>query len=213
MGTSNTSSVETIVLTRDAAVGDSAFTAVEATEGDLTHVRAMLAELTHVLLDTQDTSKHRAPFESTTRLVDGFTHRVLICNEDRLVEHPQLCLVGFFGDRRTGVDIAPLEEANAAVVAEFAKYPGILSYSSVELPDGNWVNIVLHDDPVDTEYWRKSELHARAVEMLSADHYKNVRIHNARLTARLLDRPEVVPIRTKYFDYSGETGWQAVREY
>jgi len=213
MATSNTPSVEAIVLTRDEAVGNRAFTAVETTEGDLGHVRAMVTQLTDVLMDTEDTAKHRAPFESTTWEFDGLTHRILICDEDRLVEHPQLCLVGFFGNRRTGIDIAPLEEANAAVVAEFAKYPGILSYSSVELPDGNWVNLVLHDDPVDTEYWRRSELHARAVSMLSADHYRNVRIHNGRLTARLFDRPEVVPIRTKYFDYSGDANWQAVREY
>lgn len=213
METSSPSAAEPIQLTCDEVVADRPFTAVEMTQRDLTHVRVLITDLTEVLTDTQDTLKHRAPFESTTWQVDRLTHRVLICNEELLLAHPELCLVGFFGNRRAEVDVTPLEKANAEIVAEFAKYPGILSYSSVELADGNWINLVLHDDPVDTEYWRKSELHARAVDRFSADHYQSVRIHNGHLTGCLGDRPDATIHRTKYFDYSGEREWRAVRDF
>jgi len=143
--------------------------------------------------------------------VGGLTHRLLICNFERLRFHPGLCVVGFFAERRTDVDIWPLEEANSEIVSEFAGYPGILSYSSVELPDGHWANMVLHDDPVDTQFWRQSKLHTQAVEMLSPRHYFNVRIHNGRLTAGVFGRPSIVINKTKYFDYTGPSEWRAER--
>jgi hypothetical protein len=121
-------------------------------------------------------------------------------------------VVGFFGERRTDLDIAPLEEANAAVVREFAKYPGITSYSSMELPGGHWANMVLHDDPVDTDYWRQSTLHADAVRRLARVHYRTVRIHNARLTTPVRYDPALTILRTKYFDYTSEPEWRAVRK-
>ena len=82
----------------------------------------------------------------------------------------------------------------------------------MELAGSQWANLVLHDDPIDTEYWRQSEMHARAVELLSPVYYKYVRIHNARLTAGLFDVPAVEVKRTKYYDYGSEPEWRAVRE-
>jgi hypothetical protein len=120
-------------------------------------------------------------------------------------------VVGFFAERRTEVDIWPLEDANSEIVNEFSKYPGILSYGSLELPNGHWANMVLHDDPIDTQFWRTSEMHSRAVETLSPRHYFNVRIHNGRLTSGLFNRPEIVIERTKYFDYTGPSQWRAER--
>ena len=104
-----------------------------------------------------------------------------------------------------------LEEANTEIVAEFNQYPGILAYASVELPDGLWANLVLHDDPVDVEFWRTSEMHRRAVEMLSPEHYYNVRIHNGTLTSGLFERPRIVIRKTKYFDYTSNVIWRAER--
>jgi hypothetical protein len=79
------------------------------------------------------------------------------------------------------------------------------------MPDQHWANLVLHDDPVDVQFWRTSEMHQRAVESLSPEHYFNVRIHNGWLTAGLFERPQIVIRKTKYFDYSGSTAWRAER--
>ena len=171
----------------------------------------MLRDLCRVLEEADTGDTDIVPMQRKAWKVDGLTHRLLICDETRLRDHPELCVVGFFGERRTELDMTPLEEANTAIVGEFAKYPGILSYSSVELPSGYWANLVLHDDPVDRDYWRKSELHAKAVEALSPAHYKNVRIHNARLTGPIMERPRFTIRKTKYFDYSGELEWRAER--
>ena len=187
------------------------FTALELTKGDLSILYQMLAELRTLLEEAEAGTRKVVPFQRMAWRVDGLTHRVIICDENRLRAHPELCVVGFFAERRTEIDITPLEEANAAVVAEFTDYPGILSYSSTELSGGHWANIVLHDEPMDAERWRQGSVHARAVEVLSPVHYRNVRIHNAQLTAHLFDDFEIAVKMTKYFDFAGESHWQAQR--
>ena len=171
----------------------------------------ILADVRSVVVDVEEGAREVLPFQRLAWRVGGLTHRLLICDVGRLRFHSGLCVVGFFAERRTEVDIRPLEKANAEIVTEFANYPGILTYASVELPDGHWGNLVLHDDPVDTEYWRTSRMHAKAVETLSPQHYHNVRIHNGRLTAGIFDGPTIRIEKTKYFDYSGASEWRAER--
>ena len=82
----------------------------------------------------------------------------------------------------------------------------------MELAKGRWANLVLHDDPIDREYWRGSQLHAEAVRLLSPVHYKNVRIHNAELTDALTEDPKLTLERTKYYDFDGGVEWRAERD-
>lgn len=189
------------------------FTAVEETSRDLEILNGILADVRSVVVDVEEGAREIAPFQRLAWKAGGLTHRLHMCDLERLRAHPGLCVVGFFAERRTDVDIWPLEEANAEIVTEFANYPGILSYGSVELPGGHWGNLVLHDDPVDTEFWRTSTMHAKAVETLSPQHYYNVRIHNGRLTAGIFEGPTIRIDKTKYFDYSGPTEWRAERAF
>lgn len=188
------------------------FTAVDLIERDVSVLMTLIADVRGVLQEVDAGNRSIEPYEKMAWKVDGLTHRLLICDEYRLRHREETCVVGFFGERRTELDPQPLEEANTAVVAEFTKYPGILSYSSMELPGERWANLVLHDDPIDREYWRKSETHAQAVKRLSPIHYRNVRIHNARLTDALTESPSLAVERTKYYDFEGESEWRAVRE-
>jgi len=187
------------------------FTAVEMTRRDLAVLHSVLADVRSVVVEVEEGSTKLEPYQKLAWRVGGMTHRLLICDVERIQAHQSLCVVGFFAERRTEVDIWPLEDANSEIVNEFSKYPGILSYGSLELPNGHWANMVLHDDPIDTQFWRTSEMHSRAVETLSPRHYFNVRIHNGRLTSGLFNRPEIVIERTKYFDYTGPSQWRAER--
>jgi hypothetical protein len=202
---------DTVTLGPQDTIRGRPFTAVENTATDLEILHAMLADVRSVVVEVEEGVREVAPYQKLAWKANGMTHRLLICDVDRLRAHPGLCVVGFFAERRTNIDMWPLEEANSEIVTEFAHYPGILSYCSVELENEHWGNLVLHDDPVDTEFWRKSRMHQRAVETLSPHHYYNVRIHNGRLTAGVFDRPSVRIHKTKYFDYSGPTEWRAER--
>lgn len=202
---------ETVNLGPDEVVRSRPFTAVEKTGRDLEILHSILSDVRSVVVEVEEGVREVAPYQRLAWKVNGLTHRLLICDVDRLRAHPGLCVVGFFAERRTEIDIWPLEKANSEIVTEFADYPGILSYCSVELENEHWGNLVLHDDPVDTDFWRKSRMHQRAVETLSPQHYYNVRIHNGRLTSSLFDRPRIRIHKTKYFDYSGTGEWRAER--
>lgn len=188
------------------------FTAVEMTARDLGILHGILADVRSVVVEVEEGVRILEPYQKLAWRARGLTHRVLICDVERLRTHPGPCVVGFFGDKRPDADAWELEEANTEIVAEFPRYPGILAYASVELPDERWANLVLHDDPVDVQFWRTSEMHKRAVDMLSPQHYFNVRIHNGRLASALFDRPRIVISKTKYFDFSGPEAWRAERE-
>lgn len=201
-----------VTLGPDDVVPGRPFTAVEMTNRDLGILHGILADVRSVVVEVEEGVRELEPYQKLAWKAGGLTHRILICDQERLRTHPGLCVVGFFGDKRPDKDGWVLEEANTEIVGEFHKYPGILAYASVEMPGGRWANMVLHDDPVDVQFWRTSESHARAVETLSPEHYYNVRLHNGRLTAGVFDRPRIEIHRTKYFDYTGDEEWRAERE-
>jgi hypothetical protein len=188
------------------------FTAVEMTGRDLAVLHSILGDVRQIVVEVDEGVREVAAYQKLAWRVGGLTHRLILCDVERVRAHQGLYVVGFFAERREDMDVWALEEANSEIVAEFVKYPGILAYASLELANGRWANMVLHDDPVDTSFWRQSQMHARAVETLSPRHYFNVRIHNGRLTAGIFERPSIEIHRTKYFDYSGATEWRAERE-
>ncbi|MGB7861675.1 MAG: hypothetical protein WBM90_14365 [Acidimicrobiia bacterium] len=204
--------LETLSLGPNEAVSGKPFTSIKLIAVDLTVLGGMIDDLVGALAEVEAGTRTILSHDRLAWTSNGLARRLLICDEKRLRVHPEACVVGFFGERRTELDIGPLEEANSAIVAQFRNYPGILSYSSVELPNGYWANMVLHDDPVDREYWSRGALHAQAARTLSPVHYRTVRIHNARLTARIEEHPEIRVLKTKYWDYSETGPWTAERE-
>jgi len=203
---------ETLSLGPNEAVSARPFTAVDLIDRDISVLQAMLDDMVGVLGESDLGVREIVPHQRMAWQEDGLVRRALICNEERLRAHQDACFVGFFGERRSEIDIEPLEEANSAIVAQFKNYPGILSYSSVELPNGYWANLVLHDHPIDREYWSRGALHAQAARTLGPAHYLTIRIHTGVLSDRVLDTPSFRVKKTKYWDYSGEPEWVAERE-
>lgn len=177
-------------------------------------ILAYLLEDLRGLTATSGISGVIQPYEPIEWMVHGRKRRAVICNPKSLESsRRELCLVGFFGERHLDRDGTPLEETNAELVLEFKHYPGILSYSSMELVDGNWANLVLHDKPEAREYWRASQRHAEAATRLSPLFYRTVRIHNGIIPRGVAGKGSIVIQRTKYWDFARSTVWQAVREY
>jgi hypothetical protein len=58
-----------------------------------------------------------------------------------------LTVVGFFGQKRPHADIQPLIRADKRFEEQFHHHPGLLSLSTVRLPDGDFGNLVLFTDP------------------------------------------------------------------
>ena len=203
---------QTVHLGPDETVPRRPFTSTKLYQRDIAVMTAMLEDVRNIESAASSGARVVRPYQKISWKTHGYKRHVIICNPDRLTGIRDLLAVGFFGERRAGVDSRALERANTEIVKEFADYPGILSYSSFELPGDRWANLVLHEDEQVPARWRGSVRHASAAERLSPIHYRNVRIHNAHIPGGLRGGNWAVIRRTKYWDYRAKAVWSAVRE-
>jgi hypothetical protein len=180
---------------------------------DLATVRLMLAEVRHQVGRGADLPASPRPLVLERQETNGCTHRAILCDERRLGDGRDLAWVGFFGVKRRDVDPTPLTIRDDELVLEFPAHPGILSYSSLELADGNWGNLIILDGADAGEHWRTSPRHADAASVLAPRHYTDVRLHQGRLPGGVRPGGEPVLRRTRYYDYRGGTTWRAEREW
>lgn len=197
---------------RETAAGRG-FTDPAQTTGDLAAVGHMLDELRRRMASALTLPAGPRPLVIEGREADGRTHRTIVCDERRLGDGRDLAWVGFFGVKRRDVDSAPLTVRDEELIREFPDHPGILSYSSFELGDGDWGNLILLDGDEAREHWRVSERHAHAVRELAPRHYTDVRLHQGVLPGGVRAAGAPVLRRTKYYDYRGGVTWRAEREW
>jgi hypothetical protein len=186
-----------------------AFTHPSRTRADLGALQEMAAALARLC-------RGRLPPGPRPLVLDagqpgGRGHRAVLCDETRLRELTGPTLVGFFGEKRADVDPTHLNETDDALIAEFPAHPGVLSYSSLELPDGNWGNLIVLDGPPAREQWRTGSRHAYAAGELAPRHYTVIRLHRGRVDGGLRDEPRLVLEETAYHDFRGPSPWRAVR--
>src|SRR5438270_2382144 len=99
-----------------------------------------------------------------------YTHRIAIYRPEELLLNNKLDFVGFISRKQQPEDQQVIEEIRAVdkkLIVEFINTPGLLSYSSLELRDGRWCNLVLFSGAETKMHIRNSELHAYAAYQLS----------------------------------------------
>src|SRR5918993_1027473 len=147
---------------------------------DLDVMAYMLQDLRTLLRSAEagkvDVWRHR-PFTWT---VHSLHRRTVVCEPVHIRDSLRTCIVGFFGNRRNEFPWERTDAIDVLLIDEFKSYPAILSYTSMELADDYWANLVVHAEPDDREVWRTSAPHRHAVE-LSPKLYTSVRIYNGHL--------------------------------
>jgi hypothetical protein len=199
------------LLLRETAAGRG-FTDPAQTTKDLAAVGLMLDNI-RCQVSAAALSAGPYPLVLAGHETDGRAHRAIVCDARRLTEGRDLAWVGFFAVKRREVDPAPLTVRDDELIQEFPGHPGILSYSSLELGDGDWGNLILLDGDETREHWRVSERHAHAARELAPRHYTDVRLHQGILPAGVRAGGELVLRRTKYYDYRDAVTWRAEREW
>lgn len=139
-------------------------------------------------------------------------HRIVLSAPERLRETRPLTIVGFFGQKQEGADSDAAHEFDRLLVAEIPDHPGLLSYSTVALDNGNYANLVLFSDEAARDHWGASQAHAQAVRQLAPSYYQTVTIYNGRLPQGIGHYQNLSLIRAKYYDYQCRPHWRAVRE-
>ncbi len=152
------------------------------------------------------------PYKSITWEVHGLQRRTVICRTEPLFRYGDVQFVGFFGDRRDDDQDSGIDDVELDVVGQFVHYPGILAYSSIELVDRQWANLVVHESPDDREEWRKCPVHKKAVDLVSPKAYTGVRIHNGHIPGGVIGTAAPVLECTKYWDFNVDPVWRARRQ-
>jgi len=196
---------------RETAVGRG-FTDPAHTARDLGMVGLMLAAIRRAVTAGPALPVGPRPLVLEPPGLEGRAHRAILCDERRLGDGRDLTWVGFFGVKRRDRDSTPLTVMDDELIMEFPAHPGILSYSSLELADGDWGNLILLDGDAAREQWRDGERHAYAARELAPRHYTDVRLHQGVLPGGVRAGREPILRRTKYYDYRAGATWRAERE-
>ena len=203
---------EVEMLAVDETVPEHPCTDVGLYAPDLDLLAYMLQDLRGLLRANDAGHTALVAHEPISWTVHGLRRRTVVCEPDRIRACDRTCIVGFFADRRDDIDYGSLDVLELDLLDEFRRFPGILSYSSIELANEYWANLVVHLEPDDTEAWRGSTAHSRAVDV-SPDLYSSIRIHNGHLDGGATGNQPIVIDRTKYWDYQCDPVWQALREF
>ena len=185
---------------------------------DLRHYEADLAVLNHLLHDlralllrTRAGEATLRPYQMISWHEDGLRRRIVMCDPATLLRGGDVLIVGFIGNRRSTEEANQIDEFDFDVIGEFRQYPGILSYSSMELVPNQWANLVVHQEVGDREAWRHSAIHIEAAEELSPRVFHSVRIHNGRVQGGPVGDGGVIVEVSKYWDYDSHPMWHAIR--
>jgi hypothetical protein len=203
------------------------FTAPEETERDVIYLGYMVRELRHQLtrpeslplLGREPLTLHLFEESRDCFAPDGVynsrgrQYRIAFIRIDPLKVDRNLIVVGFCGRKRQGADRTVVNAVDEELVAEFPQHPYFLSYSSLELANGDWCNLVLFSHWDGLEHWNSSARHWQAVREIAPNYYETIRLHNAILPGGLFSGQKLKMVRTKYYDFGSDLLWLAVREY
>lgn len=133
----------------------------------------------------------------------GRTHRIVIYRQQQLFQKRPLAFVGFISKRKRSLlpsIVEQIQRTDQKLVAELIKVPGIVSYSSLELPCGDWCNLVLLADLGAKKQIKGTETHAYAAYQLAHAYYEWIRLHTGTLSEGL-DHMEMRLLNTRYYTF------------
>jgi hypothetical protein len=133
---------------------------------------------------------------------EGRQHRIVLMNAGALHADAELTFVGFFGQKRPGIDYSALDALDQELIQEFRDYPHLLSYSSLELGDGSWGNLVVMSSSHGLVSWTHSVRHAHASQEFAPRCYLTIRLHRGTFTAGSSHQPSLQIQSTKHFDFT-----------
>lgn len=141
---------------------------------------------------------------------NGHSHRYLVPRPPILAKARQLAVVGFFGQKRLGADPDHFGNLGELLMGEIPTYPKILSYQTMQLPNGNFSNLVLLQNEEVKEHWMTGDIHRKAID-LSSSYYQSIRIYNGILPGGIENLASLTLKKVKYYDYQEDPTWRGIR--
>jgi hypothetical protein len=144
----------------------------------------------------------------------GRKHRIVIYRQQELFQKLPFAFVGFISKRKRSLLpslVEEIQQTDQKLVAELIKAPGILSYSSLELPFGDWCNLVVLTDSSAKMQIKGTETHAYAAYHLAHAYYEWIRLHTGTMPEGL-DHVEMRLLKTKYYTFHPDQERPSIRE-
>jgi hypothetical protein len=191
-----------------------AFTQIAHTDNDLANLETMRARLTIEVRALEKDARNRL-FWLNTKQDDGRGHRVIVIRPNAVLSAERIVVVGFCGQKRADLSEAlsrQMSDLDTQLVHELSDHPHMLAYSSLQLADGNWHNLVLiaHEDGI--PHWRESARHIYSANEFTPRYYSNIRLHNGELPNGLASQ-KIILSATKYYDFDCTPYWYGSRGY
>ncbi|HEX9131152.1 MAG TPA: hypothetical protein VF844_02550 [Ktedonobacteraceae bacterium] len=177
----------------------------EENEQDLVLLRYMTQKIYITLYLLDDPADPSQPLLYYLEEGHKYTHRIAIYNPRELLLSNKLDFVGFISRKLQPEDAQVIEEIRAIdkkLIVELINTPGLMSYSSLELRDGRWCNLVVFSGPELKAHLKHSETHAYAAYQLSPRYYDWVRLHNGVMPGGLA-RNQMLLRKTTYYRFHG----------
>jgi hypothetical protein len=193
-------------------VKDRPFTDLQHSVEDLTRLISMARQLVDSYDDPElcDYSKSRSAISQSDPQGNDF--KIYYIRPKKLFSAKKLSVVGFFGYRRSDADIEPIIRADKKLEKIYLDFEGLLSLSTIQLPSGDFANLVIFTDDEVKDQWNFNPTHFDTVSKISPSYYTSIRINNGILP-KGVDSPELLRLtKVRYFDYTVSPHWQAVRK-
>jgi hypothetical protein len=181
---------------------------------DLLVLKYMARRLHIILPQLNHASYLVQPLLCTLQERHGRKHRIAIYNYQELFLARPLLFVGFISRRQEHLCpsvVNAIQEVDRQLLEELVDTPGLLSYSSLELRNGEWCNLVLMLDAEAKVHIKSTQTHTYAAHKLAYRYYRWIRLHNGMMP-KGLDYTEMTLQKTREytFEMAQQSTWHSM---
>ena len=141
-------------------------------------------------------------------------HRVVLYKSPDFFTQQTLPFVGFISKKKAVLEASVVDEIadiDQTLILEFMQNPELLSYSSLELEDGNWCNLVVFKSAIAKTHIEQSRTHQHAAYRMAPQYYDWIRLHNGVITHEGTNDALGIQ-RTKYYAFHSAQARPSIRE-
>jgi hypothetical protein len=194
--------------------GDQSYADIKKGKLDLVVLRYMARRIHLTIRQLDQPVPVSQPLLYTLQERHGRTHRIAIYKQQELVQRDTLTFVGFISRKRKPLHesiVDEIQDVDSRLLVELVDAPGILSYSSLELRNGDWCNLVLLSNAEAKLHIKSAPTHRYAAYGLADSYYEWIRLHNG-IMPEGLDHTEMLLQKTKYYFFQEPQKRPTVRE-
>jgi|GEM_PF-1492299 len=183
-------------------------------DGILLGYMARRLQLTLAQLERSGGLRRSLPLVYHVQERRGQAHRIALYHPEVLLTQAPLAFVGFLSARQKLLYpsiLNAIKRTDKRLVMELTAAPGILSYSSLEMRNGDWCNLVVLTDASAKSHITGSQTHQYAAYSLSHTYYAWIRLHSGVLPVGL-DHMEMHVLKTRYYTFHSGQAKPSIQE-